>query len=349
MTSSTAPVEGLTKLKKIDPQTADITNMIMRLIEGERFADETGIITLSSQVERGGWGANPVFKTQTGLMFQIVELQSKPFIITADRIREAAAAVDQIGPVLDHIETVLGIPLEPIDLITPPDASSVLIRVTAKSDDGPSDQIIIAGDVGSFNPTHMAAASRVCTAHPKDVPVVFEILVTAATLPIEEAAELADGDMILIGRQAPAKLRWESPSIGGPEKPIVDGYVDFSTGLFILQMEKDDAMASEPQGFGVPVTISLPTRTTSAESLAALKPGVTLPLGPITAGLRVDILVGGRTLAQGEIVQVGDQFAVLIEDRASMDDAITADQGSDVPQEDAPPSSVEPVIPEDED
>jgi hypothetical protein len=347
MTSSTAPVEGLTRLKTIDPQTADIINMIMRLIEGESFAHETGIITLSSQVEEAGWGPNPVFKTQTGLMFQILELQSKPFILTTDRIREAAAAVDQIGPVLDHIETVLGVPLEPIDLITAPQAPAVLMQLSAKRDDGLSDQIIIAGDIDSFNPTHMAAASRVRTAHPKDVPVLFETLIIAATLPIEEAAALSDGDMILIGRQAPAKLRWGDALGEGPKQPSVDGSVDFSTGLFILQIEKDDAMASEPQGFGVPVTISLPTRTTSAESLAALKPGVTLPLGPITAGLRVDILVGGRSLAQGELVQVGDQFAVLIEDRASMDDAIVADQGADVSQEDTP--AAEPVIPEDED
>jgi flagellar motor switch/type III secretory pathway protein FliN len=347
MTSSTAPVEGLTQLKKIDPQTADITNMIMRLIEGESFAHETGIVTLSSHVERAGWDANPVFKTQTGLMFQIAALQSKPFVLTTDRIREAAAAVDQIGPLLDHIETVLGVPFEPIDLINAPEAPAVVIKITAQNDDGAFDQIIIAGDVGSFNPTHMAAASRVRTAHPKDVPVLFETLITAATLPIEEAAELADGDMILIGRQAPAKLRWLDALIEGFQKPPIDGHVDFSTGLFILQMEKDDAMASEPQGFGVPVTISLPTRTTSAESLAALKPGVTLPLGPITAGLSVDILVGGRTLAQGELVQVGDQFAVLIGDRASMDDVLVPDQDVDASQEET--RAVEPEIPEDED
>ncbi len=323
MTSTTAPIEGLTRLKQIDPEAADITNILLRLVDGETFVHEDGVTSLSASVEKNGFGRNPVFKTQAGFLFQINRLASKPLVITTDRVREAAEAIDQLSPLLDHLETVLGVALEPVDLDHCEEAPPVLIHVTAQRDDGLLDQIVIAGDTAAFNLTHMGASSRGRSAHPRDIPVLFDTIVIAATLPVEEAADLSHGDMILIGQQASATLSWSDP-VGG-ELPV-RGRLDLTTGHFIALLERDDAMASEPQGFGVPITITLPTRTTSAESLAGLKPGAVLPIGPISAGLHVDILVGGRSLAQGELVQVGDHFAVLIDGRASLHDTIPREE-----------------------
>jgi hypothetical protein len=36
----------------------------------------------------------------------------------------------------------------------------------------------------------------------------------------------------------------------------------------------------------------------------------------------IELLVAGRPLARGELVQLGDRFAVLIEERAPIDDGI---------------------------
>ena len=82
----------------------------------------------------------------------------------------------------------------------------------------------------------------------------------------------------------------------------------------------DDMPASD---FMVPLTIRLPDRMTSAASLSALVPGTTLPLGPLTEGMPVELRVADRLLARGELVQLGDRFAVLIESRADIADPIT--------------------------
>ena len=69
-------------------------------------------------------------------------------------------------------------------------------------------------------------------------------------------------------------------------------------------------------GFSVPISIRLPNRMASASELSALRPGATLNIGAVTQGLPVSILVGDQEIAHGELVQVGDQFAVMIEQKA---------------------------------
>jgi flagellar motor switch/type III secretory pathway protein FliN len=73
------------------------------------------------------------------------------------------------------------------------------------------------------------------------------------------------------------------------------------------------------------LTIRLPDRMTSAASLSSLAPGTTLALGPLTEGMPVELRVADRLLARGELVQLGDRFAVLIESRADIADPVTAE------------------------
>jgi flagellar motor switch/type III secretory pathway protein FliN len=64
---------------------------------------------------------------------------------------------------------------------------------------------------------------------------------------------------------------------------------------------------------------------TSAASLSSLAPGMTLALGPLTEGMPIELRVADRLLARGELVQLGDRFAVLIESRADIADPLTAE------------------------
>ena len=76
-----------------------------------------------------------------------------------------------------------------------------------------------------------------------------------------------------------------------------------------------DANGNASAGFSVPISIRLPNRVTSASELSAMRPGTTLNIGAVTKGLPVCILVGDQEIARGELVQVGDQFAVMIEQK----------------------------------
>lgn len=104
----------------------------------------------------------------------------------------------------------------------------------------------------------------------------------------------------------------------------VTGMIDLTTGVFSAGQYgasmPDDTPAAD---FMVPLTIRLPGRMTSAASLSALVPGTTLPLGPLTEGMPVELRVADRLLARGELVQLGDRFAILVESRADIADTVS--------------------------
>ncbi len=63
----------------------------------------------------------------------------------------------------------------------------------------------------------------------------------------------------------------------------------------------------------VPVTVRLPAIGVAAAELATLAEGGTVRLMPLAEGLEVELLVAGRPIATGELVRLGDDFAVLVE------------------------------------
>ena len=70
---------------------------------------------------------------------------------------------------------------------------------------------------------------------------------------------------------------------------------------------------SPARDFAVPLTIRLPDRMTSAASLAALRPGTTLPLGPLTDGMAVELLVAGRPAStRGALVRWDEHPAASV-------------------------------------
>jgi hypothetical protein len=318
-------IEGVTGLRRIDPVRADITNLLIRLLDGGTLyiGDVAHPVTAS-----GGTAIatshNPWFATDGHIWFRVVRGGGAAVVYDEARLTDTIRAIDSVDPLLHHVEALLGISLEPAALSNAVDDDAIQISIATQTD-----HIIIAVTPGALNLPHMTAASHAALPAFADMPCIAQMQVTAADLPIDDAADLDHGDIIIIGRRAAGRLSWP----GGSH----DGTVDFTQGLFYPASHSGDDMTattSRPGGFSVPVAISLPALTTSVETLAALKPGATLPLGPITDGLRVTVTVGGRPLAGGEIVQIGDQFAVLIETRLDVsepveDTAITqpADEG----------------------
>lgn len=63
----------------------------------------------------------------------------------------------------------------------------------------------------------------------------------------------------------------------------------------------------------VPVTVRLPAVAVPAAELTTLAEGGTIRLMPLAEGLEVELLVAGRPIATGELVRLGNDFAVLVE------------------------------------
>ena len=90
---------------------------------------------------------------------------------------------------------------------------------------------------------------------------------------------------------------------------------------------RHDTPENTAPAFSVPVTVRLPVQHFDAATLGALREGSSLPIVPLTQGLQVELLVGGRKIATGSIAEIGDSFAVVIDSKVS---ALTADE--DVPE-----------------
>lgn len=292
-------LDGLTALRRIDPDAVALGDTVGALLEGAGFE-----IAILPHPPAGSW-----FAAEGGVRFQLAG--GAP--LDAARIGEAVRLLDHADAALGAIEASLGIALEPIGVDPATGEADMLLAFAAREVRG---HLALPLD----HPRRAAweAAARTLSPRADRLPVAYRILVDGPRLGVAEAGELGPGDLVLIGASAAAAL--ERADGGLP----IAGRVDFASGRFTPHPEgatmATDPTAAGARDFAVPLTVRLPDRVTSAASLAAIRPGTALPLGPLTAGLRVELLVAGRALAQGELVQLGDQFAVLIEERASLDD-----------------------------
>jgi flagellar motor switch/type III secretory pathway protein FliN len=129
--------------------------------------------------------------------------------------------------------------------------------------------------------------------------------------------------LLLLARNIPATI----VPVDAIQTDHVDGRFDALCGTFSAgpvfddgdaEMPDDDREQSgAPAAFAVPITLRLPGQFIDAATLSALAPGYVLPLSPLVQGLQVDLLVGGQRIARGEIVELGDSFAVHIDERVT--------------------------------
>lgn len=306
-------LDGLTSLRRLDPDAAALGGTLCALIGDAGF----DVAIVRETPVAASWFACP-----DGIRFRILRCGGQAVPLDEGRIGDAVALLDRIDPVLARIEQVL-------DLVLEPDALGA---------DLPQGVILSFEDEGTAGliavPPHHAgrdgweARARTLAPPASALPVIVRVLVDGPRLGIAEAGELAAGDLVLVGA-APSAI------LSAADDIRLAGAITLSTGYFTLDpqggpMATETPLAGAPRDFAVPLTLRLPDRLTSAASLAALRPGMALPLGPLTEGMPIDLLVAGRMLARGELVQLGDRFAVLIEERASIADV-----------SDAPPLDIE--------
>ncbi|WP_066722159.1 FliM/FliN family flagellar motor switch protein [Sphingomonas pituitosa] len=292
-------------LPRIDPAQDALAGAVARLLEHAGFA-----VDILAAPPRGSW-----FACADGVQFRPGDAALHP-----ERVAEAAAVLDAAEPLLLALEQALGLHLEP-DAIDGASEAPVL-HLALSRDDRTAALLLPCAHPHAGN---WIAEAEGLTPPAARLPVVVRLLLQGPRLGIAEASDLAPGDLVLMGARPIATL--EAPHFRQ------SGQVDLPAGIFTSHpdgapMESSDA-APSPRDFAVPLTLRLPERLTSAAALADLRPGVALPLGPIAEGMPVELLVAGSPLARGELVQLGDRFAVLIESRVDLVEA-TVQQPAEV-------------------
>lgn len=281
-------------LPRVDPARDALAGAVARMLENAGFAVE-----IVAAPPRGSW-----FRCADGSQFRTGRAVLHP-----ERIAEAAAALDDAEPMLLALEQVLGLQLEPQDLGSASDDDALHFALRREGLDA---TLLLPCD--HPHAANWLAEADALTPLAARLPVLVQPLVQGPRLGIAEAGDLASGDLVLVGARPRATL--EAPHFRQA------GQFDLAAGTFTphpdgAPMESSDA-APAPRDFAVPLTLRLPEQRVSAAALADLRPGVALPLGPVAEGMMVELLVAGSPLARGELVQLGDRFAVLIESRVDL-------------------------------
>lgn len=176
-------------------------------------------------------------------------------------------------------------------------------------------------------------------------PGLAELTCIAARLPIADAEQLAGGDLVVLSHGPWPLAQIAGGVLAAPDLPAL-GY-DPVRGAIIQLLAAPApsvegafppmASAQPPSGLTVPVAVHLADIAVSQADLARLGDTATFDIGAVSEGLRVLLSIGGRPIGHGEIVRLGDRFAVLLEQPPAAaqppDDA--AAPGTGTPGEDA--------------
>jgi flagellar motor switch/type III secretory pathway protein FliN len=298
-------IDGLTALRRIDPESAALGAALCASLRAAGMSVRL--------VEADG----QMFVTESGVSFSVALMDGQVPIISATRVSEAVAILDAVDPLLVDVEAALGVSLDAtgIGMMVPG-----VIGVQLSRD---NDSLILAVPRDHARRADWIVGAAALPPSSAHMPVAVSLTIGGPRLTVAEASDLASGDLLLVAQHTVAALRT-------PHLPDMTGAFDLSTGQFSpgqTGAAMPDDTPNAAADFMVPLSIQLPDRMTSAASLAALAPGVTLPLGPLTEGMPVELRVADRLLARGELVQLGDRFAVLVEDRADINDATDAGEG----------------------
>jgi flagellar motor switch/type III secretory pathway protein FliN len=308
-----SPSLALHGLRQIAPDQAQLTQMMLALLNGERSGCEVSLVGRLAEAIDANWVICP-----QGVMLHIVIASGTPQIFRENRLSEMVGALDAAEPVLSEIEARTGLILDPVEAVSVLRENALIFEI-ASADRQHLIHLAIPPDFVA--PTSLKTMFDALETDWANVPVAFEIQVLGPSLDVEAAAVIAAGDLIFIGGMvAAARLIW--PLESAQTQKIIGRY-DLFGGQFIangtgVAMESgaaNDMDGNTPIGFSVPISIRLPNRMARASELSAMRPGTTFNIGAVTQGLSVSILVSDQEIARGELVQVGDQFAVMIEQK----------------------------------
>jgi predicted RecA/RadA family phage recombinase len=308
-----SPSLALNGLRQIAPDQAQLTQIMLALLNGERSGCEVSLVACLAEAIDSNW-----VMCAHGVLLHIAIASGAPQIFRENRLSEMVGALDAAEPILSEIEARTGLILDPAEAVSVLRENTLIFEV-ASADRQHLIHLAIPPDFVA--PASLKTMFDALETDWTNVPVAFEIQVLGSSLDVEAAAAIAVGDLIFIGGMvAAARLIW--PLESAQAQRIVGRY-DLFGGQFIangtggaMDAGAENVMdGNTPVGFLVPISIRLPNRTASASELSAMRPGTTFNIGAVTQGLSVSILVSDQEIARGELVQVGDQFAVMIEQK----------------------------------
>lgn len=184
----------------------------------------------------------------------------------------------------------------------------------------------------------LAILTEICAPEPASAPIVMPCAFVSARLAICDAEALDAGDMVVLnhgpwpmvpGQNSASNqtlMLAQMPPLGfdpiaGRLVPILaDGGAPaadpISRGVSGA-MSRTDPLAEPSRdssgSFAVPVAIHFSDIAVTQAELGRMAETGTFDLGAVSEGLKASLSIGGRMIGRGEIVRIGDRFAVLLD------------------------------------
>lgn len=263
----------------------------------------------SDRSARGPWLTGPT--TQPALHIGLWD--GTATILHAERIADIAALLTGADALLSALERRIGTAIEPDQLQDEAPTDAHIIALDFYDKDGLRHQLTLAFPP-AFEPPIDAGQSDLNMTR-ATVATTLEAVV--ASLDIDDASAIGAGDLLILrGGNWGATLGTAFGAVSGRLDPFNNFFSVGNGDPAQEQSGMSDEETGGDGGFGalkVPVSIKLPDQGLTIEELGKLRAGLAVPVGPIAAGLEVQLTVAGRTIAIGELVRLGDQFAVHID------------------------------------
>jgi flagellar motor switch/type III secretory pathway protein FliN len=312
MSATKLAMRNAQSLKKLDPAKVGLTNAVLKLLSGEMN------VVIASNIPDA-----KVFVADEHMAFAILSKNGNCILGSDESVDHTCDVLDAADSMLCYAEKALGIMITPV-AVRPTLQSAfcvddaLILRISDREK-----TLLLAMRPDAEQSARWIEAARSTAPDLSAMPVPVSIEFEATKLPVADTARIEGGDMLLLPRCV--KALWQSalPSTAQlPRNAVIDlrnmtlkfggaYYDEVETGM--SDDNTDDDTKETSASFNVPITIRLPTQYVDAATLAGLHEGSSLQLGPLVQGLPVELLVGSRRIAAGEIVEVGENFAVLIE------------------------------------
>lgn len=233
-------------------------------------------------------GAGPWLESAGGApRFRLVRAGGRHCLWHGERTADIAADLDSAAPLLDRIEQVSGWRFEPRELADGTPTAVILV------DDGES-AVEIALDPGEAPPPELAAAAAAAPRDPAR-PVARPLALTIPGIPVDQAAALEPGDLLLLPAVAAAVL---------DTAPVT---LDLATGgLTASRLAASDGSETR---FAVPLELRLDPALLSDRDMERLGDGKEVGLGRLPEGATAYLSAGGRPIGSGRLLRLGAALA----------------------------------------
>ena len=316
--TANAPSPAHTRLPAIDPSLAQPRSAVIEALN-QRLA---GALVLSAEMagkdDVPAWIA---FDAAGGGVLHLAPLVADSAIVAltdpAGRpdAASAAAALGAVEPVVAAIERVAGRALRPTAVGAGPLGDSVVVRIDARTHGVLAHRLLLAWPLG-LQPDPIEALPPDPAAF-VDVAPAWTARITGPAIAPASLARIGTGDLLLLGTGSPV-ARFTPPGCS----TILAARLDVQGGLMAVEQELEAAEAAPPPreaaqpglaAITVPTSIEFDGGGLTLDRLAALGRGSIVDIPGAAGGvLPVRLRAGGKAIASGELVAVGDGYGVLI-------------------------------------